>query len=351
MKTANTLRLFVLLAGATLTACHLPTPMPPPPLADDRVLTIDAAFPAIPQDPFARSTDIHGATRIYHNTFEAAPGPEWSDNKISRTPNGEHPYLGDFGPRTPVTLSLTNLPRHDLVRISFDLYIMGGWSGSSPAFGYSRWDMDLADGRNLIHTTFCNWGGAYNNNNEQAFPDTYPARPHPGWTLAAEKQTLGTMINTQFGKPYDGSAVYHLVLTFPHTDKDIVFAFHSMEQGWKEKYYGFANITVEALPALPLRTDAELAGLWKDLGGIDPQKFFADQWELAAAGDQAVDYIARHREESIDPPPDDIRKLIDALESSDDEHLSANFDKLTFQGHLAIGALRNAIAQQLPAAQ
>ncbi|MCL2648375.1 MAG: hypothetical protein FWD61_15425 [Phycisphaerales bacterium] len=283
-----------------------------------------------------------GAKRVYQMTFEPPSG--WSGGAISKAPKDQRTYLGNFAPGKPVTLSIAKLPKHERVRISFDFLVMGGWSGSSTVFGYSRWDMETGDGRSLIHTTFCNWGGAYTNNNEQAFPETYPARPYPGWTLAAEKQTLGTMINTQYGKPYDASAVYHFDLTFPHTAENISFGFYSMEQGWKEKYFGFANVVVEALPASPALTEAQLAGLWKDLGDMNPQKFFAAQWKLIAAGDQAVDYIAKHIDENIDPSGAYLAELVESLKKATDENGPRIYDDVTRLGYIAIAPLRAAAA-------
>lgn len=99
------------------------------------------------------------ATRVYFNAFdESPPGTEWSIATVSRTKKGNRPYLGDFVPGQPVTLTLGALPPHKLVRVSFDLFLQRSWDGSSPIWGATRWDMELGDGRSLIHTSFCNCG-------------------------------------------------------------------------------------------------------------------------------------------------------------------------------------------------
>ena len=64
-----------------------------------------------------------GIVRVYENKFDAKPGPEWSHRMIGQTPLGNHHYLGDFVEQ-PVELKLANLPRHRLLRVSFDLYLM-----------------------------------------------------------------------------------------------------------------------------------------------------------------------------------------------------------------------------------
>jgi hypothetical protein len=297
------------------------------------VLTLAAA----PQDPaFARVPGRLNGTRVYTHSFDDPPGAEWSFNKVSKTEVGNRAYLGGIPSLKPVTLSLKDLPQHDLVRITFDLYLFEGWSGSSPYWGYARWDLNLGDGRNLLHTSFSNCGegpriDADQTNNEQAFPDSFDIRIHPSFTGATEKSTL-------LRQRYSG--VYHFDLLFPHADKEILFAFRSVIQEGTNRTWGIANVTVETLPALPPHSESELEQLWKDLGSTDPMKAYAALWELAASGDQSVQYIAKHLGENIDMTVDAVTDLVKDLESADKETAGALIEKIARQGNTALRPLR-----------
>jgi hypothetical protein len=231
---------------------------------------------------------------VYQHSFLTPPGPEWQPARIARTLKGERPYLGGFYPHEHPTLSLMNLPPHRLVRFTFDLYLMGSWDGSSPVWGPGLLDVNVGDGRSLIHSTFCNCG-FFIDNNEQSFPDTFPAKPFPAWTLAVENRSLGNM--QSWGGPertFDASGVYHLVLTFPHSEPSIEFLFQSTLPDNPNKPYGLANVQVETLPDLASFTDEEFDALWAKLGGADAAAFFEARWKLISAGDAAVAYIAAH---------------------------------------------------------
>jgi hypothetical protein len=292
---------------------------------------------------FQRSAEC--VTCVYSNNFDEQPaGTEWSEHKVSRTLKGKRPYLGDFLCSEPVSLKLDTLPPHKLVRISFDLFLGRSWDGSSPQYGGTLWDMSLGDARNLIHTSFCN-SGFFDDNNEQAFPDTYPARPHPAWTGAVEKHSLG--IFQSWGGPdrtYDTSCVYHMVLTFPHSADEILFKFVSTSlRADKKKYFGLTNVRVETLPELRIHTEKEFAGLWKDLGSAHPAQFFPAQWEFIASGEPAAEYIARHLGENIDLTDQQIRHLIENMRELSAAGTDA-LEVLAMQGRAADGPVSDALA-------
>jgi len=58
-------------------------------------------------------------TTVYTNDFEGAVGTEWSSTSVLTTPVGARKFLGDFRIGT-VSLTLTGLPSHTEVTVSFD---------------------------------------------------------------------------------------------------------------------------------------------------------------------------------------------------------------------------------------
>ena len=67
---------------------------------------------------------------VYVSDFEGEVGGEWSDQKTDVTPVGARRFLGQFGNKT-VTLTLSNLPSHGEVHLSFDLFIIRSWDGDA----------------------------------------------------------------------------------------------------------------------------------------------------------------------------------------------------------------------------
>ena len=232
----------------------------------------------------------------YENDFSGEPGPEWNRPTTKRTKKGDRPYLGDFLPGSKPTLSLKSLPPHKLVRLTFDLFLFKSWDGSSPMWGPGLMDVSVGgdDGRSLLHATFGNCG-FFSDNNEQSFPDNFPARPYEAWTLAMENQSLGTEVS--WGGPdrtFDASSAYHMVYTFPHAAPEIEVEFASTLPDNPNKPFGLTNVKVETLPELAKFSSEEFAKLWADLGSGNAKTFYEARWKLVSAGDAAADYIFMH---------------------------------------------------------
>src|SRR5215468_5333318 len=49
-----------------------------------------------------------------------------------------------------ITLTLTNLPPHLALKVSFDLYVLKSWDGNSPRYGPDQWRMSVFNGRVLL---------------------------------------------------------------------------------------------------------------------------------------------------------------------------------------------------------
>ncbi len=96
---------------------------------------------------------VRNQTEVYNNNFE--------NNNLSNISNGIlNPFngsivLGNYN-NAKVDFKLENLPEHDLVIISFDLYIHDNWQGNiSAPSGPDLWTM-YVDGNPYINTTFSN---------------------------------------------------------------------------------------------------------------------------------------------------------------------------------------------------
>src|SRR5687767_2028204 len=65
---------------------------------------------------------------IYSNSFSGVAGPEWSTTVVSE--RGGERFLGEFN-NAYIRFSITNIPPHSTITISFDLLILDTWDGSS----------------------------------------------------------------------------------------------------------------------------------------------------------------------------------------------------------------------------
>lgn len=201
-----------------------------------------------------------GGVQVYNNDFTGVIGPEWSKKTVSTTPgSAKHPatkFLGQFAADT-VSLSLNSLPVHTGVTIEFDLFIIQSMDGNTTTLGFGPdvWDLSVAGGPTLVHTTFSNTSPASNgfqfpNDKFQAYPDAFPGGVHTYQTGAAEANTLGyTFQFTAAGVTSPEDAVYHLKYTFPHTGSAIQFLFNSKQtQAIGDEGWGLKNVKVTANP-------------------------------------------------------------------------------------------------------
>lgn len=119
-------------------------------------------------------TQVKSETVVYNNDFESGDVKNISNGTIDVF-NGTH-VLGRYN-SDGFALTVSNLPKHDLVEISFDLYIHDTWDGNNVDNGYSGpdlWSM-IVDGSSYIHTSFSNTdcpAGVFCT--PQAYPNNYP---------------------------------------------------------------------------------------------------------------------------------------------------------------------------------
>ena len=79
----------------------------------------------------------------YSNNFQNPVGNEWSSTNRDITPVGGRIFLGQFSNQV-VTLTLTNLPFHTNLNLSFDLFIIRSWDGNDTLQGPDIFDVSVS---------------------------------------------------------------------------------------------------------------------------------------------------------------------------------------------------------------
>jgi hypothetical protein len=218
---------------------------------------------------------------VYSNSFNDTVGtiyPEWSSSAITysnsisppgsgalpgptairniNSPNGAQRFIGLFGgppigtARDPgwnhtrveqtIALSLTHLPPHTALRVTFDLYTIRSWDGNSPAYGRDRFILRVAGGPILLETTFSNNPKTIAEGSYQDFPVVNSAP----WSGALSVGTLG----------YDGffrDGIYRLKYSFAGTNANVRIDFTSSlfeGKGTNDETWGLDNVIVQTVP-------------------------------------------------------------------------------------------------------
>ena len=188
---------------------------------DEQTFTVGVAQPgSISGTVFDDGSVVE--TVAYSQGFENASDPlsEWSLHPVATTPIGNRRFLGELAKQT-TALSLSDLPQHDTLKLSFDLFIIRSWDGNLNSNGEQPdvFTVQVEGGSPLLRTTFSN-----NPSIGQAFPDSYPGSvAHPGRTGSVEQDTLGFV----YGNSFVWDTVYHIELEFEHSSPDLVLDFIS----------------------------------------------------------------------------------------------------------------------------
>ena len=217
---------------------------------------------------------------------DQAVSNHWSDPKTSANSGGK-PYHGPFG-NEPVSLTLEHLPQHRWIKVTFDLYVIGSWDGSSPVWGPDLWSLSVRGAQRLISASFCAWG--YSGNDEQSYPDDYPQAVHPAWTGAAARN----VVDIKDSEP-PKNGVYKVEVLFPHTGDQLILDFAGSYQDppSEQQVWGIGNVEAKALSEETVTSEEALPGLWEDLANSDSVKASAALWQFVGAGTKAVDFIRK----------------------------------------------------------
>ena len=151
---------------------------------------------------------------IYSNDFEKGNLENISGGIFTTFNNTT--VLGRYN-NSGFQLKLSALPAHDLVEVSFDLYIYDSWDGNDDTpDGPDIWKLEL-DGTSFINTTFSNKECPYT-----CFPQSYPFN-----YLNSNQQPKNGALITQLpgfcswlNKP-GGSSMYRIVKRIKHNDSNL----------------------------------------------------------------------------------------------------------------------------------
>jgi len=222
------------------------------------------------------------AGEIYFNDFNSPPGSvcsEWTSSPItclnSTNPpgsgvlppppisntdatNGAQRFLGEFGgprigrPGNPgynktrvdqtIHLTLSNLPPHSALRLTFDLFVLKSWDGNSPIYGPDRWVLSIAGGPVLLDTTFSNNPKVAKEGSDQNYPQLQ-SMPRTG---AARTNSLGYK--------FFGDSIYPLAFTFAHSNSTLELNFRSSlfeGKGLADESWGLDNVRLVIAPNPP----------------------------------------------------------------------------------------------------
>lgn len=221
--------------------------------------------------PFQPS-GTNAANYVYSQDFQSTVGTEWSTNTIGTTPKGGRKFLGEFGNQT-VSLALASLPTHTLMRVSFDLFVLRTWDGSSTSVGPDVFRLARNDGVQLFRSTFNNhYAAALGIRSAdtvaagQCFPGTFVnvanSPRFESQSGAAEINTLGYFWTGTAPSPVPQDAVYQMSRVAAHTASTATLNFSASGlEALANESWGLANVRVELfnLPSGSLQNLAFLA--------------------------------------------------------------------------------------------
>lgn len=189
------------------------------------------------------------AVAVYANDFQSSVGSEWSHSTLQNTPTpypfGARNFLGEFGNDT-VSLNLSGLTPHSALTLSFDLYLIRTWDGSSTGtvsdFGNDSFKVAVGNGPVLLDATFSNGNTA-----GQTFG---PAAINPQFTGAAETYSLGYVVpGSILATPQVMDSVYTLRYTFAHSSDQLTLDFSGYGlQAMDDESWGLDNVHVSMVP-------------------------------------------------------------------------------------------------------
>ena len=266
-------------------------------------------------------------------------GLEWSNRAANNTPEFDRQFRGDFN-NDLVTATLDNLRPHEMLQISFQLFILRSWDGMGRTKGNSRIGPDyirvgLEDGRTLLHASFSNTPvlqGFDDQCNWQGYPSPVPGDKCPFMTGADLKNVLGYFYagDPHPAQPTRMDAIYTLRMLVPHTANKVVMHFHGMGlQNKGDESWGVADLKIVPLAKsatqvpvadMPSATyelldgrkmivphpDASTIGtMLQPASGREPIAAQAAFWRLVAGGDATAALLPK----VVKPVPIDTAKV------------------------------------------
>jgi len=162
---------------------------------------------------------VQNEVQVYTNNFENGNLDGITNSVISNF-NGSK-VLGNYN-NGEFDLTINNLPKHDIVDISFDLYIHDSWEGVQQIDNISGpdiWGMNV-DGKKIIYTTFANFSCVAGNYcPPQSYPADYPSQSNNPKTGASRTDLPGFC--SEINNP-NGTTLYKIHKSLSHSDKTLI---------------------------------------------------------------------------------------------------------------------------------
>jgi hypothetical protein len=206
---------------------------------------------------------------LYSNDFSGTIGSEWSGSNVEfsptivTSPSGER-YLGSSDPSFPeggtggqplseerVTLSLSSLPVHSRIRVSFTFYAIRSWDGSECGGGGcspDTLDFNVGSDEDPAATTFSNVSSF------QAYPGSGTGADFPPGTGSRTNSHLG------YGSCCEEveDTVYEIKYSFEHSAANLDLSWLVGGAGWEDwdnEGWGLDNVVVSIPPGSGLFID------------------------------------------------------------------------------------------------
>ncbi len=192
-------------------------------------------------------TQVQNEAEVYTNNFEGSNLSGISNGIVGQFNNSA--VLGQYN-NGGFVLKVDNLPKHDLITISFDLYIHDNWRGQLLPDGPDIWQM-LVDNALYVNTTFSNLScNAGNICPPQSYPDDYPNSNHNPRSGSYRSDLPGvcSAVNSA-----TGTTMYKIKKTFKHGNASLVLrCLDKLNQSNSsnpkcEKSWSVDNISIKAI--------------------------------------------------------------------------------------------------------
>jgi hypothetical protein len=149
--------------------------------------------------------------------------------------------LGPFN-NAGVDVNIDSMPSHNVLEISFDLYIHDNWEGNKPT-QYNIPDLFVVkyDGNPRFLTTFSS-----NAQYKQSFPEWFPQGQNPAFGNALKLDLPG---RCAWKERTNGTAMYKFVRQFPHANSTFQLSLSDALQPFEsecEKSWSIDNIKITA---------------------------------------------------------------------------------------------------------
>ena len=182
-----------------------------------------------------KDSSLEPEITIYDNNFESEDYTDIEGVFISIFEGNR--VMGFFNKRG-FNLNLSDLPDHDFIHLTFDLYIHDSWEGNASLEGEAldekdSWVLEIDTARNqtvgdriYYETTFSNGLCIPSFCYTQSFPDQFPSTNDARKEVAEVTNGWCSWLDTP-----NGTSIYKMDLVFQHTDRNAVLSFYDKLNG------------------------------------------------------------------------------------------------------------------------